>query len=350
MTSRQRVLMAMDHKPVDRVPRVFKATPEVETLLVEELGLQAVDDLKARFCVENLHWPFYWFDLPDPRQRELPNGAKINRWGIRTIRADYGGGVYDEPVHARLADVASVADVESYDWPDPSELDFSVIGHQLEALHDKAVSGTNFCIYEIANQMRGYQTFLEDLLLEPKIVQAMSERIEAYWTDYNERVWNAASGCIQVFMSGDDFGTQQSLVMSKDLWKKFFRPAYKRAYAWAKKKGLRTMIHCDGAIKDIIPDLIEIGLDVLDPVQPMAAGMDPYNIKKEFGEDLCLHGTVDVQGLLPFGTPQRIKDEVKRQIEVLGEGSGFILGPSHCVQPGVPLENILAVYEAADEM
>ncbi|MCL5102986.1 MAG: hypothetical protein M1133_02565 [Armatimonadetes bacterium] len=350
MTSRERVLAAIDHKPVDRVPRVFKGTPEVEAQVVRELGLQSVEDIEGRFRVENLHWPFRWLTVPDPRQKDLPDGGWVDRWGIVRKKVDYGHGTYDEPVGAPLADARSVADTEAFNWPDPGELDFSLVDSELRKYSDMPIAGAHFGVFETAYGMRGYQQFLEDLLIEPDMVEALVRRIDDYWSAYNNRIWTIGTGRIQILMSGDDFGTQRSLVMSKELWKRYFEPVYRRAYEWAKQRGLRTMIHCDGAICEIIPDLIDMGLDVLDPIQPMATGMDAYRIKREFGKDLCLHGTVDVQGLLPFGQPSRIKDEVKRQIEVLGEGSGFILAPSHCIQPGVPVENIVAIYEAADEM
>ncbi|MBI2842318.1 MAG: hypothetical protein HYX78_02855 [Armatimonadetes bacterium] len=350
MTSRERVLAAIDHKPVDRIPRVFKGTPEVEAQVTRELGLWSIDDVKDRFLVENLHWPWYWLTWSDPRSREFPDGSTVNCWGIRTKKADYGQGTYDEMVGSPLSDAELVSDIESYDWPVPDELDFSSVSEQLDSYADKAVCGPRAQIYEVANWMRGCERFLEDILLNPDLVWEMLARIEGYWTAYNEKLWELGKGRMQILISTDDFGTQRSMVMSRETWRKFFKPVYRRIYGWAKERGLRTQLHSCGAIRDIIPDLIEIGLDVLDPVQPTAAGMDPYQIKREFGKDLCLHGTIDVQGLLPFGKAAQVKDEVKRQIEVLGEGSGFILAPSHCIQPGAPIENIIAIYEAADEM
>ena len=131
------------------------------------------------------------------------------------------------------------------------------------------------------------------------------------------------------------------------MWKKYFVPGMKRAYAFAHQHGLKVVMHCDGAIKQLLPELIDLGLDLIDPIQPKAKDMDPYQIHNEFGRQLCFHGTIDVQELLPFGNSREISDEVKRQIDSFAPGGGFFLAPSHCIQPGVPLENIITMYETA---
>jgi len=349
MTSRERVLAAMDHKPVDRVPRVFKATPEVDAQLVGELRLDSLEELKAVFCVENLHWPFYRAKPRHPGETDPPEPGQVDRWGITRQPVDYGAGVYYEYVVSPIASASTVREIEAYPWPDPDDLDFCNVSAELDAWQDKARAAPGISVFEVAWQMRGYQRFMEDLLLSPDLVAAMLERIEAYWTEVNNRLWEIGQGRFDIFMAADDFGTQQSLMMSRDTWLRYFGPIYRRAFAWAKERGLRTMLHCDGATRAIIPDLIGMGLDVLDPAQPLAEGMDPYEIKQEFGKDLCIHGTMDVQRLLPFGAASEVEREVRRQIEVLGQGSGFILAPSHCIQPGTPVENILAMYRAADE-
>ncbi len=350
MTSRERILAAIDHKLVDRVPRIFKGTPEVDKAVMSLYGLSSVDDIKTLFKCESLHWPFYKVSAPDPNEQMEIDNQEISRWGVRYREVDYGSGRYFEPIGSPLMEVQSVDDVERYPWPDPEAVDLSNVANQLDDWKDKATSGPGISIFEVAYQMRGMQQLLEDMLLEPKLVEAILAHIEAYWQRLNERIWTAGGGRFDIFIAIDDFGTQRSLIMSKSAWDRFFAPIYKRAFGWAKERGMRIMIHSDGAVKEIVPDLIDFGLDVLDPAQPMAEGMDPYLIKQEFGKDVCLHGTIDVQELLPFGTPAQIKEEVKRQIEVLGDGSGFILAPSHCIQPGVQIENIAAIYEAADEM
>jgi uroporphyrinogen decarboxylase len=350
MTSRERVLAAIEHKPVDRVPRIFKGTPEVDERLVRELGLTCADDLKEYFKCENLHWPFYRVSAPDPNELMEIDRQEISRWGIRYREVDYGNGRYFEPIGSPLMQAQSVEDIEQYPWPDPNAVDLSSVKKQLELWKDKPTGGPGISIFEVAYQMRGMEQFLVDMLVDPDMVEAILRHIEEYWTILNQRIWEAGEGKFDIFLAGDDFGSQRSLIMSKSHWDRFFAPIYKRAFGWAKERGMRIMIHSDGAIREIIPNLINFGLDVLDPAQPMAEGMDPYEIKREFGRDLCIHGTIDVQELLPFGTPAKVKDEVKRQIEILGKDSGFILAPSHCIQPGVPTENIKAIYEAADEM
>ena len=197
----------------------------------------------------------------------------------------------------------------------------------------------------IPGHLRGFEQFLIDLATNEKMATAIIRHVEEFHWKLIERTYEIAKDHVQFFGTGDDFGSQESLLMSLDMWKKFFLPGYKRAYDYARNRGLHTWLHCDGNVKQLIPFLIDAGLEILDPLMPMIDDMSPYRIVPEYGKHLCFHGTIDVQRLLPFCTEQEVRDEVRRQMETLWSRGGLYMGPSHCIQPGTPLKNILAAYE-----
>ena len=348
MTSKSRVMTAINHKEPDRIPCTFKGTPEVENQLVKYFGLKDTEGLKHILYVDNFHWP--WRTI-SPRNhnkmQKLSDEQTKDMWGVVRKKMDYGLGIYEEVVYSPLAFATSVEEIENYTWPRVEELDFSNIYQDSLANKDYALAGGNWNIFEPANAIRGFQKFLLDLALNEDIAFAIIHKIEEFWWHYNERMMQEIKGLLDIFPTGDDFGSQTGLLMSLEMWKKYFVPGMKRAYAFAHQHGLKVVMHCDGAIKQLLPELIDMGLDLIDPLQPKAKDMNPYHIHKEFGQQLCFHGTIDVQELLPFGNPQEIRDEVKRQIDSLAPGGGFFLAPSHCIQPGVPIENIITMYETA---
>mgnify|MGYP000421492683 CR=1 FL=1 len=147
-------------------------------------------------------------------------------------------------------------------------------------------------------------------------------------------------------MMGDDFGNQNGPLVPLSLWRRFFKPGFKAYIDLAHRFGLKVMHHTCGSVRDLIPDFIECGLDILQSLQPRARGMDLAELKREFGHDLCFHGGVDIQELLPRGTPEDIRREVKRLIDVGSPGGGYIISTAHNILPDVPIENVLALYEA----
>ena len=352
MTSRERVITTIEHREPDRIPCVFRATPEVDKMVMQHFGLNEIEQIRDMFGVENIsHWPF---QIIYPRNwdklqlvKVLPDGTKEDLWGVRRKAIDYGLGVYEEIVSSPLASANSIEEIKQYQWPSVEEVDFSNIREDCLKFKDYARALSGWCIFETAWAMRGFQQFLMDLVVDQALVWSIIEQVRKFWIQYNEHMLEQSGGEFDIFLSGDDMGSQTGLLISKQLWKEYFGSGLKEIYSWAKKHRMKTVLHCDGATRGLLPDLIEFGLDVYDPFQPQIREMDPYKAKKEFGKDLCLHGTVDVQRLLPFGKTEEVRNEVKRQIEQLGPGGGFFLAPTHRIQPGTPIENICAVYETA---
>ncbi|MFW6270914.1 MAG: uroporphyrinogen decarboxylase family protein, partial [Bacillota bacterium] len=197
--------------------------------------------------------------------------------------------------------------------------------------------------------MRGLQQIMEDIYFNPSILEAILERVINFYIDFNQKLFEASSGNLDIFMMGDDFGIQDNLICSKKHWIKFFKPGLKKFIDQAKKYNLLVMHHSCGAIAPLIPDFIELGLDILNPIQIDAKGMDPAFLKKEYGRYITFHGGVSIQKILPYGSPVEVKENVKNLIDVLGEHGGYIACTTHNLQEDIPLENIEALFAAYNE-
>jgi uroporphyrinogen decarboxylase len=193
------------------------------------------------------------------------------------------------------------------------------------------------------------QQLMMDMALNPPLVKALLEKISDYYLAHNGRIFEAGNGLIDIFMMGDDFGTQKGLLISPEMFRRYFAPKLKEFAAQAKSYGLKVMLHSCGSVRELIPDIIEIGVDILNPIQIHAKGMIPGKLKEEFGEKICFHGGIDIQHTLPFGTIQDVEREVKDRIRILGKNGGYILASTHNIQADTPTENILKMYKTAVE-
>lgn len=360
LSSKQRALAAIEHRALDRVPIDYSAKPEVTERLQSRLGAASLQPL-----LEQLHVDF-WYVAPVDRivfQHQLycgpdlpryPDGSWEDIWGVRFRPVEYetttGPGVYQETVRAPLAEATTVAEVERHRWPKGSWYDYSGVAAECDRFADWAtVGGAWATIFGDAWRLQGIEVFLTNMVYAPEVIQAIVERVEQFYTEANTEIFRRARSKLDIFYMGSDFGTQKSMFMSRKMWKQFFAPGIARATALARKHGLKVMFHTCGAILDLIPDFIEMGVDILDPVQVAADGMSLVKLKREFGRDLCFHGGISTQTVLPFGTAQEVRDEVRRTLDIMMPGAGYIFQPDQSLQPDVPLDNILAMYETAWE-
>ena len=201
-----------------------------------------------------------------------------------------------------------------------------------------------FSLFERAWTLRGMENLLTDMILNPKFVDELLDKI----LEYNLGILKQATefdvdGC----RFGDDWGQQRGLIMGPKLWKRFIKPRLAIMYGKVKEKGLPVFIHSCGDVKEIFPDLIDIGVNVFNPFQPEV--MDVYEIKRKYGKNLCFYGGLSIQHTLPYGSPEEVKEEAKKLIKEIGKGGGYIFSPSHDIPKDVPLENILAVIETAQK-
>ena len=216
-----------------------------------------------------------------------------------------------------------------------------------DAIKDHAVQGgTVGPFYEYCN-IRNIQKTLEDMALRPEFAHYVIDKIMAFDMEYLSRLFEAGEGKIDITWSANDFGMQDRLLMSVDMWQEFYYPHLKRQADLAKQHDTKIFNHDDGAVMELVPHFIELGFDVLDPIQ-WRCGMDLTTLKKEFGKDLCFHGGIDNQWTLPFGTAADVKQEVIDCISILAsDKTGYMLGPCHNIQPNTSIENTLTMYEVA---
>ncbi len=272
------------------------------------------------------------------------NGIITNEWGMKFKPA----GLYNEFYEYPLKDAQSVKDIDQYPFFDPfAEGRFRKAEKAIRKYHEKyAIFGDlETAIFETSWYLVGLEKFLTDLVMESPYIDPLLDTVAEINLETGRQLIRMGA---EVLWAGDDFGSQHGMIMDPGLWRKVFKPRIRYMFEEFRKTNpdIKIAWHSCGSILEIIPDFVEIGLDILNPVQPQARGMDPAFLKNEYGKDLAFFGGIDVQGLLPYESPEKIKDEVKRICEILGKDGGYILAPAHNIQPDTPVENILAMFEA----
>jgi len=380
-----RVITALRHREPDRCPVDFLATREIWDVLVKHytadtlpVGTSAYFDPQREallrlfkvdcrvvsydmFCQPpdsalcpgaTIDW---WKALsrstPNRMWRQItPDGQTYDIWGHHIRVAHNPTGAYEEFASWPLQQAASTADLDCFRWPEPEWWDFTPLPDIIHQLNGEVPYHIRFrigSVFESAWQLRGMQELLTDLATEPGVSLAIMERLTDIHVENLKRVLQLAGDRLDMVYLYDDVATQNSLMMSKPMWRKYIRPYHARIIEVAKAYGKAVMYHCDGALYPLIPDLIDMGIDVLNPIQADAKGMEPEKLKAEFGDRLSFHGGVDIIQTLPRGTAEEVAAEVAERVTVLGKDGGYILASSHHIQSDTPIDNVLAMYEPA---
>jgi len=374
-TSFERVKAALEHKEADRIPFDLGGS------MVSGININALTDLKRYLGMDSpsivkdtiTQMAFTGEDMIDflkvdvknvapmvPEESKLKSlgyfgGSHIveDEWGLQW-RMPPNGHYYDI-YKSPLAHVETIADVEKYPWPNAlnpvryekmkEDADRIVFKEKKAYVLGRMSSG----MWEHAMWMTGYEKFLMDMYMNPGVCQAIMEKILEVKMQYWERALEAVGENVLVASCADDLGTQDSLMVDLGLYKELIWPYHKRLFEFIKKKAkskIYIFFHNDGAVMETFPLLIEAGVDIMNPFQVNCKGMDTAKFKKEFGKDLTIWGgSCDNQSVMPFGTPQQVRDETKRRMEDLAPDGGFIFAPIHVIQNGVPPENIMAWWE-----
>jgi uroporphyrinogen decarboxylase len=279
----------------------------------------------------------------------LPPGE--DTFGCRYQWADYGSGRYLECTHHPLAEFQTAGEIErNYRrWPDPDWYDYSVIPSQIRGKEMRPVRGGGSEPFLTYTHLRGQQQAMMDLLDSPEMVHFCLDRLFDFCYENTRRIYEQIPGQVTVTFVSEDMGSQKSLLYSPGHIREFFIPRMKRMIDLVHQAGAFVFHHSDGAVRKIVPDMIEAGIDVLNPIQWRCAGMEREGLKRDFGDDLIFHGGVDNQHTLAFGTPEEVRREVLDNLRILGEGGGYILAPCHNLQAISPPENVVAMYEAGYE-
>ena len=248
------------------------------------------------------------------------------------------------------------ADIDNFPWPQPDPAMFTGLREQAKYWQENTdyvigADGIKVGILQTASQLRGYDKLFLDFSINPGIAQQFLDRLSETINSMYRQYMQAVGQYVQVVVITDDQGTQNSLMVSPKMFREFIKPRLKSLIETIKSSAdVKVFMHCDGAITKIIPDLIEIGVDILNPIQPVVKGMeDTKALKEQFGSQICFHGGMDVQQVLPNYTSEQIRDEVALRIRDLGANGGYIIAPCHNINVDIPLENTLAMFDAAKE-
>ena len=244
-----------------------------------------------------------------------------------------------------FADAESVSEIEAFDWPDPELVNIEKTHHFSKIAYDKglAVYGGMWCpFFHVLSDFFGMENYFVKMHTNPDVVLAATEHVVDFYLAANERCLGKTSGLLSSGFFGNDLGTQRGLMISPDCFRKFILPYMRKIVDQIKSYGLPVTLHCCGAISSIIADFIEIGVDVLHPIQAIAAGMEPSKLQSEFGNDIVFMGGVDTQQLLPFGTVEDVENRVEQLREIFGPN--YIVSPSHeALLPNVSIEKVMAM-------
>ena len=283
--------------------------------------------------------------------REIGPSAFEDEWGVTWSQPE-GGHFINRGGPFEGVDEPTVADLDRHDWPEPDDPGrFRGLGHRAREARERSecavvlnlgVGPVHQCQF-----LRGYAEWLEDLLLRPAFAEGMLEWVADFWIVASRRALEEAGEFADLVWFGDDVGTQKSTLIRPELYRQRIKPVHKRMVEVVKPFGKPVIYHSCGAIYPLIPDLIDVGIDVLNPIQVSAKGMETTRLKREYGQDLVFWGAIDSQGVLPQGSAAEVRGEVRQRIEDLGPGGGYVLAAAHNIQADVPPENVVAMFEEA---
>ena len=353
MNSRERTFLAIQHGTGDRIPVDFWATSAVIQNLETELA-QPHEEFLDHYEVD-----FRYIQGPRYIGPALDEGTDI--WGVRRSAVTAGSRnkaeSYSDVLTPPLAGAESAGDVEKYArWPDPDMFDYSVIENQCDAIlqKDRVVVFMGDRLNRVAQlkpamYLRGTENIFMDLALQPEIAGAIFRKIRQFYLVYLDRILHAARGKIDVVLTGDDFGAQNGLLVSAPMWREFLKPGFAGYIGVIKNHKALAMHHTCGSVVDIIPDMIECGLDILQSIQPEAAGMSLAGLIKMFGRNLSFQGGISIQKTMPYGSAKDVRKEVSRIADLIKPQEGYIFCTSHNIQADTPVDNIIALLKAYQE-
>jgi uroporphyrinogen decarboxylase len=344
MTPRERVMAAISHQALDRVPTDIWATPEVTAKLEAHLG----KDWQTKLHIDG--WGGSGPKYIGPALPHVGPGESVDYWGIRRKKIDYGTGAYDEISHYPLAAAQSIDDLRQYNWPKAEWFDFSVMAEPLrgERAKNKAIQCGYMAPFYFHNLTRGLEQSLMDGLIDEEFTHYLVGRISEFFLDYHRAMFASCPGLIDVTQVTDDLGMQTGPLISLGCFRTFYKPHMRKMIDLAHSFGIKVFHHDDGAMRVFLPDLVEMGIDILNPIQWRCPGMDRKGLKADFGKQLCFHGALDNQHTLPRGSVEDVRAEARENIDMLAsDKTGFIFGPCHAIQAVTPVENIVAMYDEA---
>jgi len=338
MTSKDRVNAVFANKSYDRLPLWYGGAPETTTQICDYLKVSSEEEAMRTLGIDFVTL------RPQYTGKPLRNGDTI--WGIQRDGVHYG-----QALNHPLSHAEEIRDIENHTWPDENDWDVYITGEEQHLCRDYCVIGGMWSpFFHDVTELMGMEKCYIDMCFNPKLVEALIERVFLFYYNITERTFQANPGCVDLFFFGNDFGSQRGLLCSPEMWRRFFKPYLKQLVDLGHRYGAKTALHSCGDIHEIIPDLIDIGLDALNPIQVNADNMDPAVLKKEYGRDLVFWGAIDENIILSTGREQDVRRETRRMIDLLGADGRYIVAASHdYLLPEVPAANICAMYDEAKQ-
>jgi uroporphyrinogen decarboxylase len=350
MNSRERVLSAYNRTGYDRIPIKHEGTPEVNRMIMQHFGLTNMNQL-----LKVLGDDFRYVEAiyTGPELKKFPDGSFEGYWGERYKYMEFGTGKYMESCYQPFAGVDTLEKLDRSHFPEASWFDYSTIREQCENLRGEYAvcfggAGDMDFINSIS-RAKGMEEVMIDMMMENEAFIAILEQRFKFYFEMHENALKAAGGLIDFMHIGEDLGNQRGPMIGMDLFEQYFAPKFKMYFDMVHSYGAKVMMHMCGTVDAFLPRLIELGLDIQDVVQPTTPEMDIAFLQKNFGNKLFFQGSMDVQKELAFGTPDEVRLQVRRRLELFPKG-GIFLGPSHAIQSGSPLENILTMYREAGSL
>jgi len=342
MNSRERVLTAFEFEEPDRVPAWCGASTEFLENAKRSLGLDD-EELRQRFGDD---FRRVFARVPTPDCEFPPEATAITPFGVFRVGIEYG-----QPLNHPLA-LTTLTDVHDYNWPDPQAVDVSHIREEA-ASHSKqyAILGGDWSpFWHDLIEVLGMENMYLKMYDEPELVDAIVQHIVDYYATVSQRIFDAAGDGIDVFFIGNDFGSQRGPLLSEEMFRRFILPHLARLIDLGHAYNLKVMLHCCGGFAELLPAMIEVGLDGVHALQPCCDTMRPERLKQEFGNKILLNGAIDSHHVLMDCTPDEIRLNTREVVETMMPGGGYIAGASHdWILPETPLENILAMFDAIAE-
>jgi uroporphyrinogen decarboxylase len=341
MGRRERILTTLSHREPDRVPVGYDIIEPLKGAVCAHYGVKGLSELYAKIGVDGFSvwdWPSVQPVYKGPPREgvaEQDGSAAYGPWG------KVGEKIYP------LADKA----LDEYRWPSADDFDYSLLRDGLLAVRDMdmtAASGHAGAGWLHHVQMRGYAHALWDVMDHAWMAEYMA-RNRAFIIPYFERLFRNAGGAIDVIRADEDLGGHENMLISPDLWRKWYKPLWKDVFGICRRNGARVWMHSCGYCRDVMADFIEIGVDILNPLPPYVRGSDPADMKRTYGDRLAFDGGVDQMNVLVQGTPEAVRKEVRLRMDQLAPGGGYIIGPSQVFSRDVPLRNVAAFFDAALE-
>ena len=358
MTPKERILAVFNRQPVDRLPVDLWLTPEIAAALRNHFNVADDFAMWRALGLDKIVWDFMDYRTEAGERAGGQSGAGAESGGTRTLwgvplkEIQAGEAHYAEFGSAPLAAFNTAASLDQYPWwPKVECFNYdAAVALAQKTSPDYVVIGPWVSCYEIYCQLRGLEQAMMDLLENPKLVEAILDRVEAIQTEMMKKFFARAQEHLDLVFVSDDIAGQKSLLISPRLWQRHLQPRLKRWCDLIHAHGLRVFYHTDGAARPLIKPILDCGVDVLNPIQHACPGMDMAELKMEYGSRVIFHGGVDNQSILPRGTVEQVRAEVNHCLRTLGAGrEGYICASCHNIQAGTPLENIFAMVETVQQ-